>query len=207
MTEWLGILLSTFSVIFAIVDPFGYVPIFIAMTANDTEERRRWMLKRACGTAFLVLAFFTLFGQQLLNFFHISIPALQISGGLILLVIGFEMIKVSPVNEKLTPVEEREGVEKEDISIIPLAIPMLSGPAAIATVIVLATKEPGWGNYGAIVLSIVATLAVTYVVLRSATRIINFVGMTGLKVVTRIMGFLLCAMAIQFVIDGYQAIR
>ena len=204
---WVGLWLSTFGVIFAIVDPFGYVPIFLAMTANDSEERRKQMVRRACLASFALLAFFTFFGSPLLRFFGISIPALQISGGLILLLIGFEMSKVLPIGEKLTPVEEREGRDKDDISIIPLAIPMLSGPASIASVIVLGTKTPTWMGYSAILVSIAATLAFTYLILRSATRILRLVGITGLKVVTRIMGFLLCAMAIQFVINGWVAIR
>jgi len=201
--------LSTFSVIFAIVDPFGYIPIFIAMTAKDSEARRRVMLGKACLTAGIVLTLFTFVGNYILTFFGISIPALQITGGLLLLVIGFEMLKVLPIGEKLSAVEENEGVEKEDISIVPLAIPMLSGPASIATVVVLAAESDHMApqGYFVIVLAVALTLGGTYVVLRSAGKILNYVGVTGLNVVTRIMGLLLCAMAVQFVINGYLAIR
>lgn len=199
--------LSTISVIFAIVDPFGYIPIFISMTARDSEDRRRHMLGKACLTAGIVLTVFTLVGTYILQFFGISIPALQITGGLLLLVIGFEMLKVLPIGEKLSAVEENEGVNKEDISIVPLAIPMLSGPASIATVVVLAADALTPEEYAVILFSVVLTLGVTYLVLRSATRILNYVGVTGLNVVTRIMGLLLCAMAVQFVIDGYLSIH
>ena len=199
--------LSTISVIFAIVDPFGYVPIFISMTARDSEDRRRHMLGKACLTAGIVLTVFTLVGTYILQFFGISIPALQITGGLLLLVIGFEMLKVLPIGEKLSAVEENEGVNKEDISIVPLAIPMLSGPASIATVVVLAADALTPEEYAVILFSVVLTLGLTYLVLRSATRILNYVGVTGLNVVTRIMGLLLCAMAVQFVIDGYLSIH
>jgi len=205
--HWLSLWISTFTLIFAIIDPFGFVPVFLAMTASDTELRRREMLKIACVTAFAVLTFFTFTGNSLLSFFGISIPALQISGGLILIVISFEMLKVLPVKEKLSKTEEDEAVAKEDISIVPLAIPMLSGPASITTVVVLGSKEHTVSNYLIILSSITVTLMITYLVLRSATRVFRFIGITGLNVLTRVMGLLLCAVAVQFVINGYLAVR
>jgi multiple antibiotic resistance protein len=210
--ELFTIFLSTFGVVFAIIDPFGYVPIFLTMTVRDSEERRRYMLKKACLAAFLVLAFSTFLGNQVLNFFGIGIPALQISGGLLLLVISFEMLKVIPVVEKLTPFEENEGRDKEDISIVPLAIPMLSGPASIASVVVLTSKaqetsDAPWMTYVAILVSVWITLLFTYFILRSASKLFKFIGATGLNVITRVMGLLLCAMAIQFVINGYLAVK
>lgn len=207
MTTFLSIWISTLGVIFAIIDPFGYVPIFLTMTAKDTEEQRRKMLKKACGTAFVVLTLSAFLGNAVLRFFGISIPALQISGGLILLVIAFEMVKVIPTPEKITAHEESEGREKEDISIIPLAIPMLSGPASIASVVVLSAKNDALYLYPAIILSILITLGFTYLILRSASKIFQRVGLTGLNVMTRVMGLLLSAMAVQFVIDGYLGIK
>ena len=198
---------STFGLVFAIVDPFGYIPIFISMTMKDSEDRRRAMLKKACITAGAVLVVFTIMGNNILGFFGISIPALQITGGLVLLAIGFEMLKVLPVGEKLTPSEKTEGTEKEDISIIPLAIPMLSGPASIATVVVLGSETESAIDYSVIIFSIMATLAITYLILRSAAKILAWVGLTGLNVVTRIMGLLLCAMAVQLIINGYIAVK
>jgi len=205
--HWLSLWVSTFSLVFAIIDPFGFVPVFLAMTASDTEGRRREMLKIACVTAFAVLAFFTFTGRGLLSFFGISIPALQISGGLILIVISFEMLKVIPVKEKLSQSEEDEAVAKEDISIVPLAIPMLSGPASITTVVVLISKQHTVANYLIVLSSVAATLVITYLVLRSANRVFRFIGITGLNVLTRVMGLLLCAVAVQFVINGYLAVR
>ena len=207
MALFFSVWLSTFGVIFAIIDPFGYVPIFLTMTAKDSEEQRRKMLKRACFTAFVVLTGATFLGNIILHFFGISIPALQISGGLILLVIGFEMVKVIPTPEKITAFEENEGKQKEDISIIPLAIPMLSGPASSASVVVLSSKSDSVFLYPAIIFSIFLTLGFTYLILRSASKIFKLVGVTGLNVMTRVMGLLLCAMAVQFVINGYLGIK
>ncbi|NBX76668.1 MAG: MarC family protein [Proteobacteria bacterium] len=203
METWL----STFGVIFAIVDPFGYVPIFLSLTAGDSEVLRRKMIRKACATAFIVLTISTFIGQQVLSFFGISIPALQISGGLILLIIGFEMMKILPVVEKLSQKEETEAERKEDISIVPLAIPMLSGPAAIASVVVLSSRAQSFADYPVIISSILATLLITYFVLRSSSRLIKIIGVTGLNVMTRVMGLLLCAIAIQYVINGFLSVK
>jgi multiple antibiotic resistance protein len=205
--EWFTLLLSTFGLIFALIDPPGYLPLFLAMTAQDSEEGRKRILRRACSAAFLVLFVFTFLGNYLLQFFAISIPALQISGGLIMLLIGFEMLNMLPRGEKITRTEQSEATTKDDVSIIPLAIPMLSGPASIVAVIVLAAREASFSNYSAILVSVLVTLGITYVVLQYSSRILAMIGVTGLRVLTRVMGLLLCAMAVQFVIDGYQAVK
>lgn len=202
-----GVWLSTFGVIFAIIDPFGYVPIFLAMTANDSPDKRKWMLKRACVAAFVFLALGAFLGNPVLFVFGISIPALQISGGLILLVIGFDMIKVLPISAKITSEEESESTAKDDISIVPLAIPMLAGPASLASVIVLSAKVETATDYLPILVSVIITLGITYLILRSAHRILKAIGLTGLHVLTRVMGLLLCAMAVQFVINGLRGVK
>jgi multiple antibiotic resistance protein len=205
--EWFSHVFSTVGLIFALIDPPGYVPLFLSITANDSEDGRKRILRRACTAAFIVLVLFTFVGNYLLHFFNISIPALQISGGLILLAIGFEMLNMLPRGEKTTRTEQSEATTKEDVSIIPLAIPMLSGPASIVAVIVLAARDVSLYNYSAVIASIAFTLGVTYLALRYATRILNLIGVTGLRVATRVMGLLLCAMAVQFVIDGYHAVK
>jgi len=203
----MDVLLSTFGVIFAIIDPFGYVPIFLSLTAGDSQAQREKTVKKACFTAFCVLTVATFLGQQILKFFGISLPALQISGGLILLIIGFEMMNILPLAGKLSPKEESEAVRKEDISIVPLAIPMLSGPASIATVIVLSSQSKSFSDYPLIIICILVTLLITYFVLKSSTWLMKLIGVTGLNVMSRIMGLLLCAIAIQYVINGYLSIR
>lgn len=205
--EWLAVFFTTFGFIFALIDPLGYVPLFLAMTATDSKERRQRMLRRACTTAFLVLLIFILLGHSILGFFHISIPALQISGGLILLFIGFEMLNLLHSKEPLTPSEENEASQKDDISIVPLAIPMLSGPASIVAVVVLTAKSSAVANYLVVIVSVFLTLLITYFVLSASERIMKVVGLTGVNAASRIMGLLLSAMAVQFVIDGFLAIR
>lgn len=204
--DW-SLWIPTFGLIFAIIDPFGYVPVFLAMTADDNQQQRNHMLLKACVTAFVVLVCFTFLGESILGFFAVSIPALQISGGLILLVIGFGMLSVSPTGARISPPEKVEARDKADISIVPLAIPMLAGPASMTTVVVLASKEPTTMNYSTIIVCIFLTLTITYWVLRLGGPMLKFLGLTGLNVMTRIMGLLMCAMAVQFIIDGYVAIR
>lgn len=199
--------LSTFGVIFAIIDPFGFVPIFLSLTAKDDDQKRRRMLTTACLAAFGFLFFFALLGTHILKLFGISVPALQISGGLILLVMGFDMLQILPISPKLTSEEEKESTDKEDISIVPLAIPMLAGPSALASVIVLSAKVQTPIDYLPIVVSIILTLGFTYLVLRSAGKILKTIGITGLHVLTRVMGLLLSAMAVQFVINGYKGLH
>lgn len=205
--EFLSIWISTFGAIFAVIDPFGYIPIFLAMTPKDSSEKRRWILRKACLTAGFVLTGFTLVGTFILSFFGISIPALQISGGLILLFIALDMIRVLPITAKISADEETEAVGKEDISIVPLAIPMLAGPASLTTVAVLGARAEESVDYLAVILSIVLTLLFTYWILRNADRVLKLLTLTGLHVLTRIMGLLLCAMAVQFILNGYNAIR
>lgn len=122
------------------------------------------------------------------------------------MVIGFDMLRVLPISLKLTEEEESESTRKSDISIVPLAIPMLAGPASLASVIVLSAKAETATDYLPIVFSIFVTLAFTYLILRSAHRILKTIGITGLHVLTRVMGLLLCAMAVQFVINGWRGI-
>ncbi len=206
--EWFSLFFTTFGLIFAIIDPFGYVPAYLAMTARDTDEHRRKVLKRACSAAFAVLVFFTFFGEYFLMFFGISIPALQFTGGLILLFTAFEMLRIFPFHQqRLSESEETEAAHKDDISIVPLAIPMLSGPGAMTTVVVLISKNPSPSNYGAVVASSAVTILMTYFIFRHAPRLMQLIGITGLNVLTRIMGLLIGAMAIQLMINGYVAIH
>jgi multiple antibiotic resistance protein len=203
----LSLWFSTFGLLFAVIDPFGYIPMFLAMTTRDSDARRKKMLRKACIASFIVLAIFTLVGQPILNFFSISIPALQISGGIILLTIGFNMLNVTRNNEKLSVQEEDEATQKDDISIVPLAIPMLAGPASITTVLILSAKSHTALNYFFIFSSIILTLLATYIALRFADKILSLFGVSGLNVITRIMGLLLSAMAVQLAIDGYHAVK
>jgi multiple antibiotic resistance protein len=219
LTEQVGHFLSVFGVIFAVIDPFGYVPIFLSMTAKTTEQHRRFMLKKASIVAFLALVMFTFVGRWILAFFGISMAALQIAGGLVLLLIGLDMLQLlrgsshGPMPPNMTKAEDvhhplirQQPDPHSDMSIVPFAIPMLCGPASITSVLVLSSRDRSFGGFAIIIGCVFLTLGFTYLVLLSGNRILKAVGLSGVQAVTRIMGLVLCAMAVQFVINGYLQI-
>jgi multiple antibiotic resistance protein len=194
--------LLAFSSLFFIVDPFAIAPLFVTMTQGDTPEKRTQMAWRAALAACVTLVVFAVCGEGLLRLFAITIGAFRIAGGIIIFGIGMHMLRAQEAREIRTQEEVREGAEKEDIAIIPLAIPMLSGPGAISTVIVLAQRAETWGLMLVLFGVIVGTCVLAYLILRSATRVTYFLGQSGLRILTRLMGLLLAVIAVQFILNG-----
>jgi multiple antibiotic resistance protein len=197
--------LLAFSSVFFLVDPFAAIPSFIAITAGADAPRRKRMAYRASVTCFVVLTSFALAGKLIFSLFGITLPAFEIAGGLILLLIGIDMLeaKRSPTQESSS--ETEEAASKEDAGIVPLGIPMLAGPGAISSVMVLVGQAPAhWPNWqmAAILLSIAITAAVSYLVLSGADRVRKILGETGIRILVRIMGLLLVALAMQFFVNG-----
>jgi multiple antibiotic resistance protein len=186
-----------------IVDPVGVVPLFVAMTANDPPEKCRAMARRATVTATGVLCFFALFGTLVFQVFGVTLAAFRVAGGLLLLLTALDMLRAQPPGTKTTPAETSEGAAQEDIAIVPLALPLLAGPGAIATVMVLMAQHgAGWENAAAVLAAIALTMFVTYLVLRSAQRVKAVLKQTGIAILERIFGLILSAIAVQFVFDG-----
>jgi multiple antibiotic resistance protein len=202
--EILSFGLVAFSAIFFIVDPFAVVPIFIVMTARDTEEKRREMAKRACLISAGILIFFTFGGSVLFKLLGVTMAAFKIAGGILLLLTSLDMLQSRPSNTRATPKEIEEGSEKDDIAVVPLAMPLLSGPGSIATVMVLTAQSARWWDLIPIVLSIAVTAAISYAVLRGAVLVDRALGKSGQAIVNRIMGLLLAAIAVQFVVGGVR---
>ena len=191
--------------LFLIVDPIGCLPLFIVFTKDNTEKERRVMILRATVVAFLVLTLFALIGNPLLGYFHISVPAMRLAGGILLFIIGMEMLFGKVTRTESSEPEQREAILKKDISITPLAIPLLAGPGAI-TAVMLFTGSGGWSGVGLVVLAILVIMAVCWVLLRLSGTMFKLLGDIGVKVVGRVMGLLLVFMAAQFVIDGLIAL-
>jgi len=192
------------SSIFFLVDPFAAIPSFIAITSGADRKRRRRMAIKASLTCFIVLTSFAIAGRLIFRMFGITLPAFEIAGGLILLLIGIDMLeaKRSPTQEASE--ETQEGATKEDAGIVPLGIPMLAGPGAISSVMVLVGQVPRlicW-QMGAILGSIAITAFVSYWVLADADRVRGVMGETGIRILVRIMGLLLVALAMQFFVNG-----
>lgn len=195
--------LLSFAAIFFIVDPIGVVPIFVSMTARDAAEKCRAMARRACLTASGVMVFFALGGSLLLQVFSLTLGAFRVAGGLLLLITALDMLRARHVATRTSPAEEREGEARDDIAIVPLAMPLLAGPGAIATAMVLMAEHGGTMQGGsAVVAAILLTMSIAYLLLRSAQRIGTLLGRTGIAVLERVFGLILAAIAVQFVFDG-----
>jgi MarC family membrane protein len=193
-----------FSAVFVVVDPFAAIPFFLAMTANDDLSSKRETARRAAVAAAGVLSGFALTGAIIFKALGISLGAFKIAGGVLLLIMAVDMLRSRPSDARITAGEVESGVAKEDVAIVPLAMPLLAGPGSIATVVVLMGRaETHKVLHGAIVLAaIAATAALAYVILAGAARVDRVLGKTGLNILGRSAGLLLAAIAIQFMIDG-----
>jgi multiple antibiotic resistance protein len=193
--------ITAFMAIFAIVDPIGNIPIFYTLTEKFTKEERKTIAKKAIIAAAITLVVFGLIGQYIFNLFSITIPAFRIAGGLLLFRVAFNMLYGVIPGTKSTEKEEEETLEKDMIGIVPLGIPLLAGPGAISTVM-LYNSQGNLESSIIVFISIFATLLITYIMLRNVDRIFNRLGRVGSLAIKRIMGLILAAIAIQFLING-----
>jgi multiple antibiotic resistance protein len=204
MTSYFTFGLVAFSAVFFVVDPLALIPIFTTMTPAESPAERNRTALRASLTACVTLILFAAAGHVIFRFFGISLAAFKIAGGILLFLLSLEMMRASTSRIKQTPEEQREGIEKSDVAIIPLAIPLLSGPGAIATVMVLMSRHRHW-TYGIpVVLAIIATCGITYGLLCAATYLDKRLSRTFLNVLSRIMGLILAAISVEFVLNGMR---
>lgn len=196
-----------FSSLFVIVDPIATIPAFLAMTARDTPEQRIRMARLASLVAAGVLLTFAVVGKWVFQYLGITLPAFQMAASLVLLLVALDMIRAQRSRVQETAEETTAGTEKEDIAITPLAIPMLAGPGAISTAVLLHNQAAGWEQNVALYLCIVAVCAASYVILRFSAHGARWLSPIALRVTTRIMGLLLAALAFQFLINAVNAVR
>jgi len=193
-------LLALTSVLF-IVNPIAVIPTYLVITQGQTASQRATTARRACFSAACILVAFALGGRQIFNLFGITLDAFRVAGGLILWVVAMDMLHGVRRTQE-SPEEISEGSTKEDVALTPLAMPMLAGPGAISTVMVLSGQADSMPNKLAVYAAVVVTMAFAWVVLRLGERLVLRLGETGIRVMTRIMGLLLAAIAVQFVITG-----
>ncbi len=201
-SKYVGFSLLALSSIFFLVDPLASIGSFLAITAGADAARRRRMAGKACITCFIVLASFALGGKLIFKLFGITLPAFQIAGGLILLLIGIDMLEARRSGTQESQGEAQEASAKEDAGIVPLGIPMLAGPGAISSVMVMVGQAERVWQIGAILGSIGVTAAASYWILGGAERLQRLLGETGIRILVRIMGLLLVALAVQFFVNG-----
>jgi len=197
--------LSAFSAVFAIVNPVGGLVTYITLTQGYTPELKRRVIRRVVLVATVTLILFSLLGNQIFSFFSLSIPAFRIAGGIILFTIAYSMMRGEPSKTQVSPEDQAEALEKEAVGVVPLGIPMFAGPGAITTVIGLmagATVPFDPWKILAILASILVTMAVSWVLLVRAEPLFRRMGRMGAYAFSRVMGLLLAAVAVQFVILG-----
>ena len=195
-------LLTAFITLFVVIDPPGLAPLFVALTRGETTQHRRAVGLRACITGGALLALFGLFGEAVLGFAGISLPAFRIAGGILLFLTALDMLF-----ERRTKRRRDQSSNADDPSIFPLATPLIAGPGAIATMILL-TGEAGDDLAAniAIYLILLSLIVLVFITFLAAGLIERVLGPTGINVVTRLLGMLLAALSVQFVIDGFMAV-
>lgn len=203
MTEIAGLALATF---FATIGPLDVAATFVVLTANQTSQQKRSTAIRGCLISTVILVAFALIGEYLLAGLGISLAALRSAGGILLLLIAIDMVFArSSGGTSTTEEEEREAISKTDISVFPLATPLIAGPGSMGAAILLMANQAGNVTGQAIVIaSLLTTLLLTFVSLLLAGKIQHLFGVTGMHVITRIMGVLLAALAVQFIFDGIK---
>jgi len=207
MTYYIELLTVFVIQLFIIVDPLTGIPTFLAITPGKTKRERRVLARRSCIIAFLVVVFFLVAGSAILEYFGISTSAVRICGGILLFVISLELLYGRTTGTQTSSREKQLAEEKEDISVTPLAIPLLAGPGAIATTLVFAGKANSTLAFAALVTGAAIVFALVYVVLHWAEEFGSVIGALGMKIVTRMIGLLLAFIAVQYVIDGIRAIN
>ncbi len=198
---------SAFGAVFAIVNPIGNIPFFVMLTEGYTHEMKMKVIRRVVLVATLTLIVFALAGNYLFAFFHTSIPAFRIAGGLLLFSIAFSMMWGRRPGTKLTNGERSEALEKEVVGVVPLGIPMYAGPGAITTVIVFMAEasSPNLDLMKVLVvlLAVVMTMIIAYFLLKYGEKITERMGRMGAMAFSRVMGLILASIAIQIVIMGF----
>lgn len=197
--------LSAFVTLFVVIDPPGCAPIYAGLTKGATPQQARSMALRATWIAAIILLVFALFGQQLLGALHIELNSFRIAGGLMLFFIAFDMVFEKRTQRREERAEKIAATpEIEDVSVFPMAMPMLAGPGAIAAVMLLMNEAEGWPEMIEVLAALAAVLAITAAALVAAGPLIRLLGDKVEAVITRLLGVLLAALAAQYVIDGLK---
>jgi len=203
--DLVSISLFILSSIMIVVNPIGAMLVYNSLTTSMDFETKRGVAAYACRLSAVVLIFFTLFGSHLLSLFGITINAFTIAGGVLLFGIGMEMVYARTSRAKMTATEKYESIDADEVSSMPLAFPMIAGPGTITTVIVLSKDVPLFTDpihLGIIIASILVTIIITYTLFIFAEKISNHIGQREYRVVNRLMGIMLMAIAVQFIITG-----
>jgi multiple antibiotic resistance protein len=192
---------ATFAALLPITNPFSAAPVFVTVTDGFSEERRLQQARMAAFYMLCVLLGALFAGAMILEFFGITVPIMRIAGGLIIARVGFGMVSPEP-EQQVSKKSQAEAIKQRDIAFTPIAMPLLSGPGSIAVAISMATHSEGLLDYGAIGIGIALVCIVCWLVLRSSIKIVEYISSTGMDALTRLMGFILVCIGIQFIATG-----
>lgn len=201
MVEWLAIVGGTIGALLPITNPFSTAPVFASLTAGYSDEERHRQARRAVVYMIGVLLVTLFAGAAVLSFFGIGIPALRVGGGLLILKVGFSMVDPSP-SEQLSEEGKAEAMKTRDIAFTPIAMPLLSGPGSMAVTLGMASVATNVTEYAGIAFGILCVAAIAWLVLIFAATLARYLGVTGMEVMTRVMGFLLVCIAVGFIGTG-----
>lgn len=198
--------LKSFISLLALINPIGAIPFFISLTLSQSEAEKQHTIKIAAMSVAIVIGVSALVGQQIIAFFGISVASLQVGGGIIMLLMAVSMINAQTSRTRATPEEEGEAEAKASIAVVPLAIPLLTGPGSISTVVVYAGKAEHW--YELLFLCGIGAVigVIVWGVFRVAEPIARMIGRTGINIGTRLMGLILSALAVEFIVDGLKTL-
>jgi multiple antibiotic resistance protein len=200
----IALFVSAFVTLLVVIDPPGCAPIFASVTAGTTAQHRRAMALRSVAIASGILIFFALLGEDLLSALGISLSAFRIAGGIMLFLIAIDMVFEKRTERRENRAEEVVASEPEDISVFPMAIPMIAGPGSIASIMLLMARSEGFVESLVVLGALAATLVLTLLCLLLAGPLMRLLGHRMEAMITRLLGVLLAALAAQFVIDGLQ---
>jgi multiple antibiotic resistance protein len=202
----LDFLIQTFLTLFVVMDPIALVPAFLGMAGMRPRAEQLRLARKAVIVAGSVMLFFALFGQAFLRYLGINLAAFRASGGVLLFLMALDMVFARASGARETSEEEQEAKAREDISVFPLGIPLIAGPGTLSSIMILTGKSTSiYGDLGVIVVAFLV-LAICYFALRSGTRVIGVIGKTGVNVISRVLGVLLAALAVQYIADGVRSL-
>jgi len=202
----LSFILLSFSSLFALLNPIGIAPIILSITENYSLKDYKKLIRRSTVFACIILLIFAIMGKIIFSFYGITLHAFKIAGGILFLRIGLNMLEAKVSRTKSTPKESEEAETHNDIALSPIGIPLIAGPGAITSVMILSAQTVSFNQKIIFYLSIVLTLLITFIILTLAKKLTKILGTVGLRIIERIMGMILMVVAIQFIIDGMNIV-
>ena len=204
--ELIKFFIIAFTSLFALVNPIGFSPMFISLVDNMNPQEKKQIATKGVLTAGLTLTIFLFIGELIFQFFGITIEAFKIAGGILFMRSSFNLIEVKKSRTRTTPAEEENMLNKDDIAYTPIGIPLIAGPGAITSIMVLSTSNPSITYKICLFLVIILTMLLTLFILRMSSKITQKIGTSGLRIIQRIMGIILLTISVQFIIDGIKTI-